>query len=71
MADTYSFGGWLKQRHKQMKLTQCEVATAVYCSTAMIKKIEADERQPSVDLFNPWPIFSNAPTASRVVLWKL
>ncbi|HUM68242.1 MAG TPA: hypothetical protein PLK31_05285, partial [Chloroflexota bacterium] len=27
-----------------------EVATAVYCSTAMIKKIEADERQPSPEL---------------------
>jgi transcriptional regulator with XRE-family HTH domain len=50
MTDTYSFGEWLKQRRKQLKLTQREVATAVYCSTAMIKKIEADERQPSVEL---------------------
>ena len=50
MTDTYSFGEWLKQRRKQLKLTQREVATAVYCSTAMIKKIEADERQPSAEL---------------------
>ncbi|MBK8900778.1 MAG: helix-turn-helix domain-containing protein [Anaerolineaceae bacterium] len=48
--DTYSFGEWLKQRRKQLRLTQREVATAVFCSTAMIKKIEADERQPSVEL---------------------
>ena len=50
MTDTYSFGEWMKQRRKQLKLTQRELATAVYCSTAMIKKIEADERHPSVDL---------------------
>jgi transcriptional regulator with XRE-family HTH domain len=48
--DTYSFGEWLKQRRKQLRLTQREVATAVYCSIAMIKKIEADERQPSIEL---------------------
>ena len=50
MTDTYSFGEWLKQQRKQLRLTQREVATAVFCSTAMIKKIEADERQPSVEL---------------------
>lgn len=50
MEHTYSFGEWVKQRRKALRLTQREVATAVYCSTAMIKKIEADERQPSVEL---------------------
>jgi predicted ATPase/DNA-binding XRE family transcriptional regulator len=48
--ETYSFGEWLKRRRKQLRLTQRELATAVYCSTAMIKKIEADERQPSFEL---------------------
>ncbi|MCA9946324.1 MAG: helix-turn-helix transcriptional regulator [Anaerolineales bacterium] len=48
--NTYSFGEWVKQRRKKLRLTQREVATAVYCSIAMIKKMEADERQPSVDL---------------------
>ena len=48
--ETYSFGEWLKQRRKQLRLTQREVAKAVFCSTAMIKKTEADERQPSVEL---------------------
>ncbi|MCA9928513.1 MAG: tetratricopeptide repeat protein [Anaerolineales bacterium] len=50
MTSTYSFGEWLKQRRKQLKLTQREVATAVYCSTAMIKKIESDQRHPSIEL---------------------
>lgn len=50
MTNTYSFGEWMKQRRKALRLTQREIATAIYCSTAMIKKIEADERQPSVEL---------------------
>ena len=50
MTDTYSFGEWMKQRRKKLRLTQREVAAAAFCSVAMIKKIEADERQPSVDL---------------------
>lgn len=50
MADYYSFGEWLKQRRKQLKLTQREIAGAVYFSTSMIKKLEADERQPSPEL---------------------
>ena len=43
--ETYSFGEWLKQRRKQLRLTQREVAAAAYCSPAMIRKIEADERK--------------------------
>ncbi|MCA9916602.1 MAG: tetratricopeptide repeat protein [Anaerolineales bacterium] len=50
MMETYSFGEWLKQRRKALRFTQKEVAAQVFCSTAMIKKIEADERQPSVEL---------------------
>ncbi|MFZ1400804.1 MAG: helix-turn-helix domain-containing protein [Candidatus Promineifilaceae bacterium] len=50
MNSTYSFGEWLKQRRTQLRLTQREVATAVFCSPAMIKKIEADERHPSIEL---------------------
>ncbi len=41
MIETYSFGEWCKQRRKQLPSTQKQVATAVTCSTAMIKKIEA------------------------------
>ena len=46
----YSFGRWLKQRRKQLRLTQREVAAQAFCSVAMVKKIEADERQPSAEL---------------------
>ena len=46
----YSFGEWIKQRRKQLRLTQRELAVNAHCSVAMIKKIEADERQPSPEL---------------------
>ena len=50
MEETYSFGEWVKGRRNDLRLTQRELAAAAYCSTAMIKKIEADERQPSAEL---------------------
>ncbi|HRQ42389.1 MAG TPA: helix-turn-helix domain-containing protein [Chloroflexota bacterium] len=62
MINSYSFGEWLKQRRKQLKLTQREVATAVYCSTPMIKKIEADERQPSVELAQSLAVVLKVPS---------
>lgn len=50
MGDVYSFGEWIKQRRLQLRLTQREVAARAFCSTAMVKKMEADERQPSPEL---------------------
>ena len=48
--ETYSFGVWLKQRREALRLTQRELASLTYCSVAMLKKIEADERRPSPEL---------------------
>jgi predicted ATPase/transcriptional regulator with XRE-family HTH domain len=48
--ETYSFGEWLKQRRERLRLTQRELAAAVHCSVAMIKKVEADERRPSPEI---------------------
>lgn len=42
-----SFGLWLKERRKQLGLTQVELANCVGCSTVTIRKIEMDERRPS------------------------
>lgn len=48
--ETYSFGEWLRQRRKRLRLTQRELAASVHCSVAMLKKIEVDERPPSPEL---------------------
>lgn len=42
-----SFGTWLKQRRKELGLSQDELARRVRCSRMTILKIEAGERRPS------------------------
>lgn len=45
-----SFGQWLRQRRRQLDLTQEELAQWVACSVVTIRKIETDERRPSKHL---------------------
>jgi predicted ATPase/class 3 adenylate cyclase len=45
-----SFGTWLKQRRRTLGLTQDHLARQVGCATATIRKLEADERRPSVQI---------------------
>jgi predicted ATPase/DNA-binding XRE family transcriptional regulator len=42
-----AFGDWLRERRRQLDLTQAELAGQVGCSVVMIRKIEADDRVPS------------------------
>jgi predicted ATPase/class 3 adenylate cyclase len=45
-----SFGAWLKRRRQALGLTQDALARRAGCATATIRKIEADERRPSVQV---------------------
>lgn len=45
-----SFGRWLSQRRRDLDLTQARLGRRVGCTAAMIRKIEADERKPSLQL---------------------
>lgn len=45
-----TFPGWLKRRRKQLDLTQAELGARVGCSAATIRKLEAGERKPSLQL---------------------
>ena len=45
-----SFGEWLKRQRKAEGLTQEQLALQVSCSTSALKKIEAEERHPSVQI---------------------
>jgi predicted ATPase/transcriptional regulator with XRE-family HTH domain len=47
---TTSFGYWVRRQRRALDLTQRTLADCVGCSTATIKKIEADERRPSVQM---------------------
>ncbi len=44
------FGRWLQRRRKALSMTQNELGHCAGCSTATVRKIEADERRPSKSL---------------------
>lgn len=46
----HSFGYWLRRRRKALDLTQESLAKSVACSRFAIRKIEADQRRPSLPL---------------------
>jgi predicted ATPase/transcriptional regulator with XRE-family HTH domain len=45
-----TFGVWLQGQRNERKLTRQEFADRLGCSVAMLRKIEADERRPSVQI---------------------
>lgn len=45
-----SFGVWLAKRRKAHDLTQEQLAQHIGCSLALIRKIEANERKPSIQI---------------------
>ena len=50
MSESFSFGGWLKQRRRTLDLTQEELAQRIACSLSTLRKIEADNLAPSKEL---------------------
>ena len=50
MAENYSFGYWVLRRRKALDLTREQLARQVGCATETIKKIERDERRPSLQI---------------------
>lgn len=48
MDDAITFGQWVKQRRKALSMTQVELGRLISCSVIMVKKIEADQRRPSI-----------------------
>lgn len=45
-----SLGDWVRRRRKLLDMTQAELAGKVNCSLSMMRKIEREERRPSVQL---------------------
>ena len=50
MAQTSSFGGYVRQRRREMDLTQEELARRVGCAAITLRKIEADDLRASVQI---------------------
>ncbi|MCP4422590.1 MAG: XRE family transcriptional regulator, partial [Chloroflexi bacterium] len=50
MSEIISFGEWAQVRRNQLRLSRTDLARQVGCSPVTIKKIERDERRPSVQI---------------------
>ena len=50
MSEITSFGAWIQQRRNQLRRSRTELAQEIGCSPVTIKKIERDERRPSVQI---------------------
>ncbi|MCU0495379.1 MAG: tetratricopeptide repeat protein, partial [Chloroflexaceae bacterium] len=50
METPYSLGTWIRRQRRVLGLTQAELAHRVGCAAITIRKIEADERRPSVQV---------------------
>lgn len=50
MEEIFSFGIWLRRRRKALDLTQAELAHRVGCATITIRRIEADDLRPSLEI---------------------
>jgi len=60
-----SFGEWLKRQRKARGLTQEQLAGQLNCSTITLRKIEAEERRPSVQITQQLAEIFNIPSKER------
>ena len=71
MAETVSFGNWIRQRRRALDLTQDQLAARVGCSISAIRKIEADERRPSRQVAELLADTLQIPTTDRATFLKV
>jgi predicted ATPase/DNA-binding XRE family transcriptional regulator len=70
MEQMRSFGYWVRRRRKALDLTQEALAQQVGCALATIKKIEADERRPSLAMAERIARCLAVPPAERATFLK-
>ncbi len=65
-----SFGEWLRRQRKAAGLTQQQLALQISCSTSALKKIEAEERRPSVQIIERLAEIFNIPQNERTAFLR-
>src|SRR5262245_30486106 len=65
MGNGMTFGGWLKQRRKEAGITQDRLAERLAFSSAMLWKMEADERRPSSQIAQLLAVYFHVPEGER------
>jgi len=71
MATEQSFGILAKNRRRELGLTQDELARRVGCAPITIRKIEADDLRPSVQIAERMAMALNIPLEDRAAFVKL
>ena len=71
MSDEYSFGMIAKNRRRELGLTQDELARRVGCAPITLRKIEADDLRPSVQIAERMAMALNIPLEERAAFVKL
>src|SRR5688500_5918013 len=66
MFESGSFAAWLKQRRKQLHLTQAMLAARVGCAAETLRKIEAGRLRPSRDILERLAEQLQVPQEERV-----
>ena len=70
MSEQQAFGNWLRLRRRALDLTRESLADRVGCSAATIRKIEAEERRPSVQIAELFAAVLNIPPGERPAFIK-
>ncbi len=65
-----SFGDWLRRKRKAVDLTREGLANQVGCSSATIRKIEAEERRPSAQIVERLAELFNIPADERTAFLR-
>src|SRR5512143_3063033 len=70
MPEQQAFGDWLRLRRKALDLSRESLADRVGCSAATIRKVEAGERRPSVQIAELLAAAFNIPPGERPAFVK-
>ena len=71
MAQDLSFGVIVRERRKEMGLTQTELAGRVGCAPVTLRKIEYDALRPSVQIAEHLAVALNIPEAEHLAFIRL
>ncbi len=71
METPVTFGEWLRQSRDQLRLTREELAGRIGCSVSALRKIEAGERRPSVQIAELIANCLNIPPEARTIFVRV
>jgi predicted ATPase/transcriptional regulator with XRE-family HTH domain len=66
-----SFGRWIQHRRRALGLTQQDLGRLAGCSTAMIRKLESDNRRPSYDVAHLLATALRVPDHNRTLFLRI